>query len=138
GMTELASQVYDQVSPREDSAGDQLARDAAPLRFKKPPPWMRTLLFDPRRARRDESLFITRPNEIGLLRHFDLANVERPLAIQTEDLGEWVAENGNGSTEAAAPDGGFEVLGRASSAEPKGCSISLEEFYRPHADGLPV
>ena len=38
--------------------------------------------------------------EVGLLRYLDLANLDRPLVIQTDDLGRTVS-------------GGFEVLGRA-------------------------
>ena len=44
----------------------------------------------------------------GILRHYDLANVDSVMAIQTEDLGR--AENQ-----------GFTLLGRASNADLKGC-----------------
>jgi hypothetical protein len=131
GMTELASQIYDLVRERDEEAGHrpQGLRPQAVTRAKNPPPWMRTLLFDPTRQGRDEGPFITRPNRAGLLRHFDLANVERPMAIQTEDLGEWVVTRQGVNTKAAGRDG-FEILGRAKGAEPRGCSINLEEFYR--------
>lgn len=62
------------------------------------PPWVRTRLVD------------------GCLRHYDLANVDSVLAIQTEDLGR--LENNRT----------FELLGRASGAEPKGCSLAAESF----------
>jgi hypothetical protein len=55
------------------------------------------------------------PGETGLLAHWDLANVERPLAVLTDDLG-------------IARDGGYEILGRVSDADAKGCSISLDDF----------
>lgn len=119
GMTELASQIYDLV----------LERDAEARRAKKPPHWMRTLLFDPTQATRYESPFITQADRMGLLRHFDLANIERPLAIQTEDLGRGVL-TGKDVNIMNTGRGGFEIIGRAKGAQPKGCSISLEEFYR--------
>ena len=48
--------------------------------------------------------------ETGLIRVFDLANVYSVMAIQTEDLG---IRRGDG----------FKLLGRAGSAEPRGCSL---------------
>jgi hypothetical protein len=48
--------------------------------------------------------------EAGLIRIFDLANVFSVMAIQTEDLGVRRGE-------------GFELLGRAQFAEPRGCSL---------------
>ena len=48
--------------------------------------------------------------ETGLVRIFDLANVFSVLAVQTEDL-------------AIRRGDGFELLGRAAAAEPRGCSL---------------
>lgn len=48
--------------------------------------------------------------ETGLIRVFDLANVFSVAAIQTEDL-------------AVRTGDGFELIGRAAFAEPKGCSL---------------
>jgi hypothetical protein len=93
GMCEMSSQFYGKG--REPVLGG--------------PPWVRTLVMDPttgREARRGES---------GLLRHFDLANVDSVMAIQTEDVGR-------------ADGDGFCLLGRAARAEVKGCSISAEAF----------
>jgi hypothetical protein len=45
-----------------------------------------------------------------LLRVIDLANIGSVMAVQTEDL-------------AARRGDGFELLGRAASAEPRGCSL---------------
>jgi hypothetical protein len=53
--------------------------------------------------------------EVGLLRHFDLANLHTVAAVQTDDLG---VRRGDG----------FEVLGRAAGAEPRGCSLAAEEL----------
>jgi hypothetical protein len=44
----------------------------------------------------------------------DLANVDSVIALQTEDLGVWL-------------DDGFEILGRSAGAEPRGCSLAVEE-----------
>jgi hypothetical protein len=48
--------------------------------------------------------------ETGLIGIFDLANVFSIAAIQTEDLG---VRRGDG----------FELIGRAQLAEPRGCSL---------------
>jgi hypothetical protein len=48
--------------------------------------------------------------ERGRLRLFDLANVWSVLAVQTEDV-------------AIRRGDGFELLGRAAAAEPRGCSL---------------
>ena len=76
--------------------------------MKRPPPWVRTQVVDP------ESLAPLPEGEIGLLRHFDLANLHSVAAVQTDDLGVWRGD-------------GFEVLGRAAGAEPRGCSLAAEE-----------
>jgi hypothetical protein len=57
------------------------------------------------------------PGEIGLLRHFDLANRGHICAIQTDDLGKMV-------------EGGFEIYGRARESEAKGCSLTIDEMTR--------
>jgi len=48
--------------------------------------------------------------QTGLIRVFDLANVWSVMAVQTEDL-------------AIRRGSGFELLGRAAEAEPRGCSL---------------
>jgi hypothetical protein len=55
------------------------------------------------------------PGEVGVLRHFDLANLDSVSAIQTDDLGVEVGA-------------GFEILGRASGAELRGCSIAIDQW----------
>jgi Acyl-protein synthetase, LuxE len=118
GMTELASQVYDTIASGDPSD-----------RAKRPPHWMRTLLIDPRRTGAGKTLAITEPATRGLLRHFDLANVERPMAIQTEDIGVLCT-----TSQSPVPEG-FEILGRAMGAEPRGCSLSFDEFSIAQAAG---
>ena len=72
-------------------------------RAKVGPPWTRTLVVDP------ATLEPAARGERGILRHVDLANFESIAAVQTLDIG---IEQGRG----------FEVLGRASGAEARGCS----------------
>ncbi len=101
GMTELASQLYD----------DRLAASfegRAARRGKVPAPWARTWVVDP------ESGVPLSAGQVGVLRHLDLASVERPLCIQTDDLG------------VSFEDGSFEILGRATGAAPRGCALDLE------------
>jgi hypothetical protein len=102
GMTEMSSQFYDTVL-RDHLAGRPRRRQ------KVPPPWVRTLVVDP------ETVAPLPPGTPGLLRHYDLANVDSVLALQTEDLGLWLDE-------------GFEILGRLPGADPRGCSLSAEEL----------
>jgi hypothetical protein len=53
----------------------------------------------------------------GLLRHYDVANLDSVMAIQSDDLG-------------IAHGGGFELLGRAAGAEARGCSLAVEELLQ--------
>lgn len=101
GMTEMCSQFYDNV------LRDKVIRGEVRPRHKVGPPWVRTQAVDP------ETLEPLPPGEVGILRHYDLANLGSVLAIQTEDLGREV-------------EGGFVVLGRASGAPPRGCSIATD------------
>ena len=52
---------------------------------------------------------------MGILAHLDLANLGSVSAILTEDLGFLVP-------------GGFTLRGRTPGAEPRGCSLAMEEF----------
>jgi len=101
GMTEMCSQFYDD-SIQNHFAGRK--RDRAKLA----PEWARTRVMSP------QTLEPVPRGERGLLRHFDLANVGSVLALQTEDVGIEVGE-------------GFEVVGRASGAEARGCALLLEQ-----------
>ena len=106
GMSELSSQAYAVASGKW-----QVARSCAPschlslvtchFRF---PPWARTQIISP------ETGLEVVDGETGLIRVFDLANVFSVMAIQTEDLG---IRRGDG----------FELIGRARLAEPRGCSL---------------
>ncbi len=122
GMSELSSQAYDGARPSPDAAMSNMpassnfreSSGASPLlrpgrarsessvfRF---PPWARVQIISP------ETGCEVADGETGLIRIFDLANVFSVAAIQTEDLG---IRRGDG----------FELIGRASFAEPRGCSL---------------
>lgn len=94
GMSELSSQAYDRAVT---------AAPDAPRCFRFPP-WARVRIVSP------ETGCEVAEGETGLIRVLDLANVRSVLAIQTEDLG---LRRGDG----------FELLGRAATAEPRGCSL---------------
>ena len=94
GMSELSSQAYEPEFRSQNS-------EARIFRF---PPWARVQIISPETGRE------VAEGETGLIRIFDLANVFSVAAIQTEDLGVRRGE-------------GFELLGRAQLAEPRGCSL---------------
>lgn len=102
GMAEMTSQFYDGVAGRKDP------------RVYISPPQVRSRLLDP------ETLQPVRKGGVGLLAHYDLANIDSVMAILTEDLGREAA-------------GGFVLLGRVSGATPKGCSITLDELLQVEA-----
>jgi len=97
GMSELSSQAYDRVSDFEFQV------PGSERRFRLPP-WARARVIAPETGRE------VAEGETGLLRVFDLANVFSALALQTEDL-------------AVRRGDGFELMGRAKLAEPRGCSL---------------
>jgi len=103
-MTELSSQCYD-AGFAQLLAGVRLPLSR--LSVKATPPWMRVLVVDPHSGREVE------PDERGLIRIYDLANLGSVVAIQTEDIGVRRRE-------------GFEVLGRVAAAPLRGCSLDAE------------
>ena len=100
GMTELLSQFYEPVL-------------AGGARLHRPPPWVRTRVLDP------ATLKPLPPGHEGLLCHFDLANLGSVCCLLTEDLGVEPLE---------AEGYGFRVLGRNSGAEPRGCSLAMDDL----------
>jgi hypothetical protein len=94
GMSELSSQAYD----------SEVSSQKSGVRSFHFPPWARVQIISPETGRE------VAEGETGLVRIFDLANVSSVIAIQTEDLG---VRRGDG----------FELLGRAQLAEPRGCSL---------------
>ena len=125
GMSELSSQAYDlgalasrrQVSSSrsEQDAGETPALPGYVTRHFRFPPWARVQIISP------ETGCEVADGETGLIRVFNLANVFSVMAIQTEDLG-------------IRRGGGFELIGRAQLAEPRGCSLmSHSAFHTPHS-----
>jgi len=89
------------MSELSSQAYDDPTQPSRILRF---PPWARVQIIDP------ETGCEVAEGETGLVRVFDLANIFSVQAVQTEDLG---IRRGDG----------FEVIGRAALAEPRGCSL---------------
>ncbi|WP_017727918.1 LuxE/PaaK family acyltransferase [Halalkalibacterium ligniniphilum] len=102
GMTELSSQFYD------GNINDKHQKNPI-SETKRAPHWMKTMVID------IETMKEKPKGEQGILVHYDLANLNSVMAILTEDVG--IAEGE-----------GFHLLGRASGAEAKGCSLAVEQF----------
>jgi hypothetical protein len=95
GMSELSSQAY--------ALDGTTGQGTNYFHF---PPWAGAQIISP------ETGGEVADGETGLIRVFDLANVFSVAAIQTEDLG---IRRGDG----------FELVGRAQMAEPRGCSLMI-------------
>ncbi|AKU98575.1 Long-chain-fatty-acid--luciferin-component ligase [Labilithrix luteola] len=100
GMTELSSQFYEKTLFEPESKKGVFAE----------PPWARVIPVDP------ETLVPVADGEIGIAKIIDTMNVDSAVAVLTQDRVRRVAE------------GGFEVLGRAPGAPPRGCSIAIDEL----------
>jgi hypothetical protein len=99
GMTELLSQLYEPV----------LSEGPGATGTHVPPPWLRVRALD---ATTLEEL---EPGEEGLLCFFDLANAGSVCHVLTEDVGSVVS-------------GRVRLAGRAAGAEPRGCSLAMDEL----------
>jgi hypothetical protein len=99
GMTELSSQFWEGT----------VARAAARPGVYLEPPWARVVPVHP------ETLAPVPDGEVGIARIEDLANVDSAFAVLAADRVRRV-------------DGGFELLGRAPGAPPRGCSIAVDEM----------
>ncbi|HEU4335354.1 MAG TPA: hypothetical protein VFT32_12740 [Candidatus Eisenbacteria bacterium] len=102
GMAELGSQFYD-----DNFLAHHEGRARKP--GKEIPPWVRT------RALHPETLQEQPDGERGILVHYDLANLDIPLAIQTEDIGSRTGDR-------------LHLEGRLLGAEARGCSLPFEKF----------
>jgi len=154
GMCEMASQFYDAHLQRRTEDGgrgkgepsshppilpsthppthptSQRPNDPSPSVFRLPssvprgiktgPPWVRTVFIDPATGE------LAAPGAPGILRHYDLANLNSVLAIQTMDVGLPV-DNVEG----------FVLQGRLRSAPPRGCSLTIEEWRMSSAQREP-
>lgn len=99
GMTELSSQFY------EGTLFDETARHGVYVE----PPWARVFPVDP------GTLLPVSEGQVGLAKIVDLANVDSAVAVLAQDRVRRVP-------------GGFELLGRAPGAPPRGCSIAIDEI----------
>jgi len=100
--TTAGKQCHEAERPNANLNGSRFTfHSSRAFRF---PPWARVQIISP------ESGAEVREGETGLIRVFDLANVYSVMAIQTEDLG-------------IRTGCGFELIGRADLAEPRGCSL---------------
>jgi hypothetical protein len=106
GMTELSSQFY------EGTIRSSTARQGVFLE----PPWARVVPVDP------ETLAPVAHGEEGIARIEDLLNVDSAFAVLSSDRVRRVEE-------------GFELLGRAAGAPPRGCSIAIDELLGPAGGG---
>jgi len=93
GMSELSSQAY-----AHGSNG-----------LHGTPPWTRVLVCDPATGRE------VRLGQSGLVRWYDLANVDSVMSLQTLDLAERTPL-------------GLKIIGRLPRTEPRGCSLSAEDL----------
>jgi hypothetical protein len=98
GMSELSSQAYDR---QVQNVEPETMNESRVFRF---PPWARARVISP------ETGAEVAEGETGLIQVCDLANVRSVMMVQTEDL-------------AVRLRNGFELLGRAELAEPRGCSL---------------
>ncbi len=109
GMTELSSQFYERT----------LFDESAPIGVYAEPPWARVVPVDP------DTLQDVPHGAVGIAKVIDLMNVDSAVAVLTQDR---VRRVGPENT------GGFELLGRAPGAPPRGCSIAIDEILgRAHA-----
>ncbi|WP_207060672.1 hypothetical protein [Motiliproteus sp. SC1-56] len=81
-----------------------------------PPPWTRTQVVDP------HTLEPLPAGEVGLLRHFDLANLPTVLGVQSDNLG------------VALEDGSFRIIGRAQVEDGKVSLLPAERTVGPMGD----
>jgi hypothetical protein len=99
GMTELSSQFYEATIA---------SSDARPWVYVEPP-WARVIPVDP------VTLDPVPDGEVGIARIEDLMNVDSAFAVLAADRVRRVGS-------------GFELLGRAEGAPPRGCSIAMDEI----------
>lgn len=109
GMAESATNYFDDTLRAAVRGGTSTRR-------RIPPPWARV------EAVGIESLRPLPPGEVGLLRHYDLANLPTVLAVQTDNLG---------YTDGA---GGFQIVGRAKLVDGKLAPLPSERAVGPMGD----
>lgn len=100
GMTELSSQLW-----------------ATPGTPYLPPPWLRPVAVDP------ASGVPVPAGERGLLRFYDLCNLDGALGVETMDLG------------VVGADGAVTLAGRMEGAPARGCSLTVEQALAKGSPG---
>jgi len=103
GLSDAAIICEYGMSELSSQAYDRVCSSTSPRRFQFPP-WARVVIISPETSQE------AAVGETGLVRIHDLANVWSIAAVQTEDLAIRHAD-------------GFELLGRATQSEPRGCSL---------------
>lgn len=124
GMAESATNYFDDSLRRvvmgahetPAATGSPVTSAGSASRRKVPAPWTRvdTVSVD--------TLEPLPPGEVGLLRHFDLANLPTVLGLQTDNLG------------VVFEDGCFEILGRATVMDGKVVPLPSERTVGPMGD----
>lgn len=99
GMTELLSQMYEPTLREGPASG----------RGHVAPPWLRAHALDPL------TLEPLPEGRVGVLAFLDLANAGSVSHVLSQDLGSVV-------------EGRIRLRGREAGAEPRGCSLALEDF----------
>lgn len=99
GMTELLSQLWEPVLTEGESA----------VGHHRPAPWLRV------RALHPDSLEPQPDGVAGVLAFFDVGNLGSVSHILTQDIG-------------VVREGRLELMGRASDAEPRGCSRAMDDL----------
>jgi hypothetical protein len=121
GMTELGSQGWHPGLRIRTEPRLAAALGALPANTRDPwgvprvlmfPPWCRVGAVDP------DTLALRPDGEAGLLRFWDLANVDSIACVQTADVG------------TVLPGGAVLLHGRAPGATPRGCSLAVDELLR--------
>ena len=109
GMAESATNYFD------DSLRSCML-DMTGARRKMPPPWTRVAAISPDTGK------MLPPGKVGLLAHWDLANLPTVLAVQTDNLG------------ATDERGGFEIIGRAKVVDGEVAELPSERTVGPMGD----
>jgi len=109
GMTELGSQGYSPSLLLHRGAAARESEVSLSADLHVFPPWCRVRALDP------DDLTLLPEGKRGLLCFWDLSNVDSVLCVLTADEG-------------IVTERGVHLLGRSSSASPRGCSLAVEEI----------
>jgi len=110
GMAETATNYFD------NSLRAAVLGQGGGERLRLPPPWARVQAVD------RTTLQPLPPGQVGLLRHFDVANLPTVIAVQTDNLG---------YTDAS---GGFQIVGRAKVENGQVSPLPSERVVGPMGD----